>query len=159
MMLKFYCYLNSPIGKLLLEGHEKALTGIFFPKTWTERNIDDCLLNKSHFTGVINQLEEYFRGQRQDFDLVLDLRGTKFQKQVWQELTTIPYGVTCSYADIALAINNPKGCRAVGMANGKNPIPIIIPCHRVIGKNGTLTGFGGGLDIKQQLLELERKHL
>ena len=155
----FYCYHQAPIGKLLLIGHKTALTQISFPETWKEKDIADCILDKSNFIHVTTQLDEYFSGKRQQFTVPLDLIGTPFQKKVWRQLSSIPYGTTTNYGEVAKSINNPKGCRAVGMANGKNPIPIIIPCHRVIGKNGTLTGFGGGLDIKQQLLNLECKVL
>jgi len=103
------------------------------------------------------QLSEYIANKRDGFDLPLDPDGTDFQKQVWQALQDIPFGVTASYLDIALAIGNKKACRAVGAANGKNPIPIIIPCHRVIGKNGKLTGYAGGLERKAYLLALESK--
>lgn len=157
-MSTFYYYHDSPIGQLLLTGHETALTQILFPGTWKEEDTNNCVLDKSNFTTVTTQLDEYFSGERQIFDLPLDLKGTAFQKQVWLELSNIPYGTTTTYGEIAESINNPKGCRAVGMANNKNPIPIIIPCHRVIGKNGTLTGFGGGLDVKQQLLDLEKSN-
>ncbi len=102
------------------------------------------------------QLEEYMAGTRTEFDLPLKPEGTEFQKKVWNALLLIPYGETKSYKGIAVLIDNPKGCRAVGMANNRNPIPIIIPCHRVIGANGSLIGYGGGLDIKVKLLELER---
>jgi methylated-DNA-[protein]-cysteine S-methyltransferase len=101
------------------------------------------------------QLEEYFSGRRRHFDLPLDLRGTEFQKRCWRELLKIPYGETRSYAEIARAIGNPSAVRAVGLANGQNPIAIIVPCHRVIGSDGSLTGYGGGLDVKRRLLELE----
>lgn len=101
------------------------------------------------------QLEAYFSGKRKEFDLPLQPRGTIFQKSVWEALCTIPYGETRSYKDIAQQIGNPKACRAIGMANHNNPIAIIIPCHRVIGAGGSLTGYAGGLDIKQQLLNLE----
>ena len=154
-----YCHHQTPIGELLLIGHETALTQISFPGTWTEQDISDHLLDKSKFTQATIQLDEYFKGERQSFNVPLDLIGTPFQKQVWEQLSYIPYGTTTNYGEIAKSINNPKASRAVGMANGKNPIPIIIPCHRVIGKDGTLTGFGGGLDIKQQLLNLECKAL
>ncbi|MFT5697428.1 MAG: methylated-DNA-[protein]-cysteine S-methyltransferase [Desulforhopalus sp.] len=156
-MSQVYCYHQAPIGQLLLVGKENTLTGIYFPKTWTDENIGGYVEKKSNFTLITKQLDEYFSGKRQVFNLLLEMTGTKFQKQVWQELTKIPYGTTSSYGEIAKQINNPKACRAVGMANNKNPIPIIIPCHRVIGKNGSLTGFGGGFDVKQQLLDLERK--
>ena len=101
------------------------------------------------------QLEEYFAGRRRQFDLPLDLHGTEFQKRCWQELLKIPYGETRSYADVARAIGNPSAVRAVGLANGQNPIAIIVPCHRVIGSDGSLTGYGGGLETKRKLLELE----
>jgi methylated-DNA-[protein]-cysteine S-methyltransferase len=101
------------------------------------------------------QLEEYFSGRRRHFDLPLDLHGTEFQKRCWRELLKIPYGETRSYAEIARAIGNPSAVRAVGLANGQNPIAIIVPCHRVIGSDGSLTGYGGGLDVKRRLLELE----
>jgi methylated-DNA-[protein]-cysteine S-methyltransferase len=104
------------------------------------------------------QLEEYFCGKRRAFDLPLSPGGTDFQKRVWRALTDIPYGETRSYADIAAAVGSPKGFRAVGMANHVNPIPIIIPCHRVIGKNGKLTGYAGGLDMKTSLLAMEREN-
>lgn len=108
------------------------------------------------FPDAVSQLTEYFDGRLKQFDLNLQPKGTEFQQQVWQALLTIPYGTTVSYGDIAEQINNPKAFRAVGLANRSNPIPIIIPCHRVIGKNGKLTGFAGGLDIKQTLLALEK---
>lgn len=107
---------------------------------------------------ALQQLEEYLAGQRQNFDLPLKPQGTPFQQKVWQALLTIPYGQTASYKEIAIKAGSPKGCRAVGMANNKNPIAIIIPCHRVIGSNGNLIGYAGGLDIKQKLLELESNY-
>lgn len=151
-----YCYIDSPIGKLLLRGREGVVEELFFPtserplSTEAEQKYDEESLKPA-----IIQLNEYFEGKRQNFDLELSPCGTPFQRSVWQELQKIPYGQTVSYSFIAQKIGNPKGSRAVGMANNKNPIPIIIPCHRVIGKNGTLTGFGGGLDIKRYLLDLE----
>jgi O-6-methylguanine DNA methyltransferase len=105
--------------------------------------------------GVVEQLDEYFRGRRRDFDLELSPRGTEFQLRVWRELTRIPYGETISYQELSRRIGNPSATRAVGRANGANPIPIVIPCHRVIGADGSLTGYGGGIDIKRQLLALE----
>ena len=108
------------------------------------------------FPDAVSQLTAYFEGRLKQFDLDLVLNGTDFQKKVWQALLTIPYGATVTYGDIAERIHNPKAFRAVGLANRCNPIPIIIPCHRVIGKNGQLTGFAGGLDIKRFLLDLER---
>lgn len=105
------------------------------------------------------QLREYFEGERKDFNLPLSPVGTKFQLKVWKALQTIPYGETRSYRQVAEIIGNPKACRAVGMANNRNPIAIIIPCHRVIGADGNLVGYGGGLDLKQQLLDLEKQIL
>lgn len=101
------------------------------------------------------QLYEYFRGERQEFALPLDMRGTTFQLAVWEALRSIPYGQVCSYSDIAKSIGRPLAVRAVGMANGANPLPIVVPCHRVIGKNGALTGYGGGLPLKERLLAVE----
>jgi methylated-DNA-[protein]-cysteine S-methyltransferase len=108
------------------------------------------------FTRVKRQLQEYFDGERRTFDVPLAPDGTDFQRAVWHALTTIPYGTTCAYLDIAERIDHAKALRAVGAANGAHPIPIIIPCHRVIGSDGSLTGFGGGLDTKRWLLDLER---
>lgn len=105
------------------------------------------------------QLEEYLAGERKRFDLPLCPQGTAFQKKVWEALCTIPYGQTRSYADIAVQIGDPKACRAVGMANNRNPIAILVPCHRVIGKNGDLTGYAGGLEIKRRLLDLEKQYI
>ncbi|MBI4283675.1 MAG: methylated-DNA--[protein]-cysteine S-methyltransferase [Chloroflexi bacterium] len=107
---------------------------------------------------VIGQLDGYFAGELQEFDLPLDLRGTPFQKRVWASLQQIPYGETCSYGEIARAINSPSAVRAVGLANGANPVSIIVPCHRVIGSDGRLVGYGGGLDRKKYLLEFESRH-
>lgn len=105
------------------------------------------------------QLREYFDGNRKEFDLKLSLSGTEFQLADWKALQTIPYGETCSYKQIAEKIGNPKACRAVGMANNRNPVIIIVPCHRVIGHDGSLVGYGGGLDVKKYLLDLEKKNL
>jgi len=115
--------------------------------------------NAKPFGAAIQQLREYFAGQREDFDLPLVLHGTPFQLSVWRNLQKIPYGKTVSYLDLAKKIGNPKAVRAVGLANGLNPIPIIVPCHRVIGSDGSLTGFGGGLPTKQKLLALESRQL
>ena len=107
---------------------------------------------------AIDQLQAYFAGELRDFDLPLDMQGTGFQKRVWAELLAIPYGKTCSYRDIANSIGAPKAVRAVGAANGRNPVPIVVPCHRVIGADGSLTGYGGGLPLKRFLLDLEMGH-
>ena len=148
-----YCIYTSPVGKLLLAGDETGLQHIQF-----ECNIkidDNWQQNTQMFEPVIIQLDEYFNNKRQNFDVKLNPQGTEFQKSVWKRLAKIDFGKTKYYAEIAQEINNPKAARAIGMANNKNPIPIIIPCHRVIGKNGSLTGFAGGLGVKQQLLDLE----
>ncbi|BHH81961.1 methylated-DNA--[protein]-cysteine S-methyltransferase [Desulforhopalus sp. 52FAK] len=158
-MTTYYCIHNTPIGDLLLLGKEGVLTEIRFENAWTMADTADYSMNSKVFAQARSQLDEYFTGARKSFSVNIDPTGTSFQKKVWQALTKIPYGSTRSYAEIAEQINNPKGYRAVGMANGKNPIPIIIPCHRVIGKNGTLTGFGGGLEVKQQLLHIEQSNL
>ncbi len=115
---------------------------------------------KNNFTDeVYQELSEYFAGQRKEFSFAYELVGTDFQKKVWQALCNIPYGETRSYQDIAIAIGNEKACRAVGLANNKNPISIAVPCHRVIGKNGSLVGYAGGLEMKQYLLKLEKNNL
>ncbi len=150
-----YRYLDSPVGELLLIG-EKKLERIEFQ---TSKNRvtpgKDWIEDADAFKDAVDQLKAYFKGERSRFDVEMDLKGTTFQRKVWSKLVQIPYGTTISYGELAKRIGNPKASRAVGMANGKNPIPIIVPCHRVIGKNGKLTGFGGGLDIKQTLLDLE----
>jgi len=155
----YYCYLNSPIGDLLLAGDDDGLSLIGFPQGKMRHDPEpDWIFNENPFTAARQQLEEYFAGERKDFDLPLHLSGTDFQVQVLRELQRIPYGETTSYGDIAERIGRPKAMRAVGAANGRNPIPIIVPCHRVIGSSGDLTGFGGGLDTKAALLRLEAEH-
>lgn len=155
----YYCYLNSPIGDLLLAGDDEGLSLIGFPQGKMRHDPEaDWIFNEKPFVAARQQLEEYFAGERKDFDLPLHLSGTDFQVQVLQELQRIPYGETTSYGDIAERIGRPKAMRAVGAANGRNPIPIIVPCHRVIGSSGDLTGFGGGLDTKEALLRLEAEN-
>ncbi|MBB6734409.1 methylated-DNA--[protein]-cysteine S-methyltransferase [Cohnella zeiphila] len=126
-------------------------------RSWVNKKIPNALLiqDTSQLTEYMRQLKEYLEGGRKVFSLPIDLRGTSFQISVWQALTRIPYGETRSYSDIANMVNGPKAVRAVGTANGANPIPIVIPCHRVIGKNTELTGFAGGLKVKEALLNLE----
>ena len=156
----YYCYLDTPIGDLLLAGDEQTLSLVGFPKGKMRRDPDaDWIYNEKPFEAVREQLHEYFAGERKDFDLPLSLSGTEFQLQVLEELQRIPYGETTSYGDIAKRIGRPKAVRAVGAANGRNPIPIIVPCHRVIGSGGDLTGFGGGLDTKEALLRLEAENI
>jgi methylated-DNA-[protein]-cysteine S-methyltransferase len=155
-IVKQYCYYQSPIGKLLLIGKNGELEALHFPNAPEQQQLaDDWQYDETAFQEALKQLAEYFSGKRQQFDLKLAPSGTAFQQRVWQELRKIPFGRTASYGEIAERIGNAKACRAVGMANSKNPIPIIVPCHRVIGKNGSLTGFGGGLEVKKQLLQLE----
>ncbi len=156
-----YAYLETPIGTLLIAGDDQAIRKIYFPKNgrpvrpepdWIESPRGPLAL-------AIRQLKEYFAGKRADFDLPLAPDGTEFQRTVWRQLQEIPYGETISYGELARRVGNPKASRAVGAANGQNPIPIVIPCHRVIGSNGKLTGFGGGLPTKERLLALEAKQL
>lgn len=157
--MMYYCYLNTPIGDLLLAGDDEALSLVGFPQGKMRHDPEpDWIFNEKPFAAVRQQLAEYFAGDRKDFDLPLNLSGTEFQVLVLEELRRIPYGETTSYGDIAERIGRPKAVRAVGAANGRNPIPIIIPCHRVIGRSGDLTGFGGGLDTKEALLRLEAEN-
>ncbi len=152
----FYTYIASPLGQLLLAGDGKQLQVIGFSKGSQARRAEpDWERDDTPFATVKRPLDEYFAGKRREFELDLAPTGTPFQLSVLDELLKIPYGETCSYRDIATAIGNPKAVRAVGGANGSNPIPIVIPCHRVIGSNGSLTGFGGGLASKRFLQELE----
>ena len=155
----YYCYLTTPIGDLLLAGEDETLSLVAFPEGSMRRDPDpDWIYNEKQFASARQQLTEYFDGERKEFDLPLSLAGTEFQLRVLDELRRIPYGETTSYGDIAARIGKPKAMRAVGAANGRNPIPIIVPCHRVIGRSGDLTGFGGGLDAKQALLQLEAEN-
>jgi len=152
--------IESPLGPLLLAADEAGLREIVFvngrhpgkPKSsWKQ--------NRAPLDEVIRQLQAYFAGELENFNLQLAPEGTPFQLGVWRSLCNIPYGRTISYGELAGRIGNPKASRAVGLANGSNPIPIVIPCHRVIGSNGKLTGYGGGLPIKEKLLALERRQL
>lgn len=155
-----YTQIESPVGPLLLVADDAGLRQILFVNgrhqarpeaSWKQ---DAAPLEKA-----IAQLRSYFAGEREDFDLPLAPEGTSFQQGVWRRLCDIPYGETISYGELARRIGNPQASRAVGLANGSNPIPIVIPCHRVIGSDGKLTGYGGGLPIKEKLLALERKQL
>ena len=155
----YYCYFKTPIGELLLAGEASSLSMIGFPKGAMRRDPEaDWIYNEEPFENVRSQLAEYFAGTRKDFDLSLSLAGTEFQVAVLEALQTIPYGETISYGAIAKQIGRPKAVRAVGAANGRNPIPIIVPCHRVIGSSGDLTGFGGGLDTKAALRRPEAEN-
>lgn len=166
-----YTLFHSPIGRLVLCADDKALLGIYFEEQYFEKQY----FGKQYFekqweqnispTGnsilqrTATQLEEYFSGRRLAFDIPLELSGTAFQQKVWQSLREIPYGHTWSYREQATRIGHPKAVRAVGSTNGRNPLPIILPCHRVIGTHGKLTGYAGGLERKMFLLELERRVL
>jgi methylated-DNA-[protein]-cysteine S-methyltransferase len=150
-----WCHCPSPIGPLLLAGTQGALSIISFPGGKQPEPEPQWRHDETPFAKPLEQLQAYFKGERQTFELTLSPIGTPFQHQVWQALLTVPFGRTCSYGDIARQIDNPGAMRAVGNANSRNPIPIIIPCHRVIGSDGSLTGFGGGLPTKQYLLHLE----
>jgi methylated-DNA-[protein]-cysteine S-methyltransferase len=147
-----YTTIRSPIGELMLAGDERGLARLemspfSIDATW-ERDDD-------HFGHVSRQLSEYFAGDRYEFELELALAGSAFELEVWAALLEIPYGETVSYGEIARGIDHPDAPRAVGVANGRNPVAVIVPCHRVIGADGSLTGYGGGLDRKRFLLELE----
>src|SRR5690349_23265896 len=155
-----YTHLSSPVGSLLLASDESGLREINFPRHGHPKPPSpDWIEDSSALIEPIRQLRAYFAGELEIFDLALAPEGTPFQQKVWSELCQIPYGETISYGELARRIGNPNASRAVGLANGSNPIPIIIPCHRVIGSNGKLTGYGGGLDIKEKLLGLERRQL
>lgn len=156
-MTVFFRHIDSPIGRLLIAADDDGIRAVEFPENrhpvkregeWREG--DHPLLDEA-----ARQLGEYFAGERRGFDLPLAPRGTEFQRKVWLALRGIPFGQTWSYAQLAKSIDNMQAMRAVGAANGRNPIPIIVPCHRVIGANGTLIGFGGGLPTKEFLLRLE----
>ena len=152
----YFTEFPSPIGTIQLRGTGAALTGVFME---THRHESarpaDALRDARPLRAAQRELEEYFEGERREFSLALEPAGTPFQMRVWQALRAIPYGETISYGELARRIGQPRAVRAVGLANGRNPISIIVPCHRVIGANGTLTGYGGGLERKRFLLALE----
>ena len=157
-----FCYVESPIGRLMLTTDGTALTGLYMnlyrnKPTKLPDLSDDWVQNATidPLPAAARQLKEYFAGKRHEFNLPLRLQGTEFQQRVWRELTKIPFGETRSYGQLAKLLSNPNGSRAVGLANGRNPIAIIVPCHRVIGADGSLTGFGGGIDRKEWLLSHE----
>lgn len=154
--MKNIYYYESCIGNIGIAEEEGKITNILFENeklnnTFVIKEIE--IIKKAH-----DEIEEYFLGKRKGFTIEINPKGTDFMKSVWKELCNIPYGKTVSYKDIAMAIGNEKAARAVGMANNKNPIPIFIPCHRVIGKNGQLVGYSGGVDIKHKLLEIEKNN-
>jgi methylated-DNA-[protein]-cysteine S-methyltransferase len=156
-----YFQIESPVGPLLLVADDSGLRRIEFLNSKRPTQIVDpsWQRDESCFSDCIAQLRAYFSGELQSFNLSLSPEGTPFQQNVWRHLCEIPYGETISYGKLARRIGNPSASRAVGLANGANPIPIAIPCHRVIGSNGKLTGYGGGLHIKEKLLALERRQL
>lgn len=143
--------IDSPVGLLTLRAEDGALTAILFGDQRTGLPGSDQILDQAEA-----ELKEYFAGERKEFAVPVHLTGTEFQKKVWAALAEIPYGRTATYGEIAERIGSPKACRAVGTANHHNPVPIIVPCHRVIGAGGSLTGYGGGLEVKAYLLTLER---
>ena len=142
--------LESPLGKLYLLASDKGLKKLSYTK------LPEAIGNKTIEQRAISELKEYFSGKRKEFSVPLDLIGTEFQKKVWEVLKRIGYGQVDSYTDVARDINNPKAVRAVGNANGNNPVPIIVPCHRVIASGGGLGGYSGGLTIKRKLLKIEK---
>lgn len=152
----FYSRMHSPVGPLLLAATQKGLYRLQFHASLPAGTKGEAWIESpDKLRECEEQLRAYFRGELRDFELPLDLRGTPFQVRCWEALRRIPYGSTCSYGQLAEAVGSPRAFRAVGQANHDNPIAIIVPCHRVIGANGTLTGYGGGLSVKEKLLRLE----
>ncbi len=150
---------DSPIGPILIAGDDDAITRLGRIGVEAERRDWVPVNRHAHIKEAAQQLDAYWAGELFDFDLALAPKGTPFQHKVWRALRTIPYGTTASYGEIARKIGSPTASRAVGAANGRNPIAIVVPCHRVIGANGTLTGYAGGLDMKRQLLDHERRFM
>jgi methylated-DNA-[protein]-cysteine S-methyltransferase len=156
MMIE-YRTIDSPIGPLTLAGQDSVLTMLRMVDQTYEPSRVGWSPNPMAFTEAVDQLAAYFAGDLTEFHIEFDLRGTEFQQRVWKALLTIPYGETRAYGEIAEQIGAPGSARAVGLANGHNPVAIVVPCHRVIGANGSLTGYGGGLDRKRTLLEMEKR--
>lgn len=156
MSTKQHTVIDSPYGPLTLVAEDRALCGLYMTEQ-RHRPPEESFgeRDETPFGAAIDQLEAYFAGELKEFTLELRLNGTEFQRRVWDQLRRIPYGETRSYGDLADALGSPGASRAVGLANGKNPIGIVVPCHRVVGANGGLTGYGGGLDRKQRLLDFE----
>ncbi len=155
--MTYYCYFSSPLGRITIVENGQAISQLHIGEAPCLPEAQQC--QTPLLESACAQLEEYFSGKRRIFDLPLAPVGTAFQKKAWNALLTIPYGQTRTYKDMALAIGCPKGFRAVGLANNKNPIAILIPCHRVIGANGKLVGYAGGVHLKRFLLELEGVHV
>jgi len=158
--LNAFSYFESPIGRLLLTSDGTALTGLYMEPSRKAQCTDGWIedVSVAPLSATVRQLTEYFEGTRREFDLPLRLQGTAFQQRVWRQLTEIPYGQTWSYGQLATRIDKPSASRAVGLANGRNPISILVPCHRVIGADGSLTGYGGGIERKRWLLVHEGLH-
>jgi methylated-DNA-[protein]-cysteine S-methyltransferase len=149
--------IDTPVGEMMLIGDEEALHFVHLPHSYLASAFDpDRTGLPAAVAAASAQIDAYFAGDLKDFSLPLAPAGTDFQRRVWLALADIPYGATESYGELALRVGNPKACRAVGLANGRNPIPLVLPCHRVIGANGSLTGYGGGLELKRSLLDHER---
>lgn len=155
--MKNVFFYNTPLGRIGIAESGNVITHVYFDEEISGKDIE--IKETPVLKEAGKQLTEYFEGKRKDFDLPLAPQGTEFQQKAWKALQEIPYGETRSYGDMAKRIGNPKACRAIGMANNRNPISIIIPCHRVIGANGKLVGYGGGLHIKEYLLKLEKENL
>ncbi|MBZ5530467.1 MAG: methylated-DNA--[protein]-cysteine S-methyltransferase [Acidobacteriia bacterium] len=152
----YFSRIASPIGPLLIAATERGLCCLQFNgKMPRQAKHEVWIESEEHLRPYQEEIEAYFRGELRAFTCKLDLQGTAFQKKCWEALCRIPYGQTCSYAEIAEAVGRPQAFRAVGQANHNNPVAIVVPCHRVVGANGTLTGYGGGLDVKEKLLRLE----
>lgn len=157
-MIAYYKNVKTPVGTLKLVASEKGLLAILWQDERPNRvKLPELKedLNHAILVSLEEQLKKYFAGSLKHFSIPLDMQGTPFQQEVWKALLTIPYGETKSYSELAAQIKRPKASRAVGAANGRNPLSIVVPCHRVVGANGTLTGFAGGLEVKERLLKLE----
>lgn len=149
----YNCYIETPLGLIRIEASDRGLTEISF-----KQSIEGKQMTNKHVDAAAEQLMAFFKGERQEFQLTYDIEGTDFRMRVWNELQKIPYGSTISYKELAVRVGNPKAVRAVGGANNKNPLGIVIPCHRVIGADGSLVGYAEGTDKKKWLLDLEDKH-
>ena len=155
--MNYHTVVSSPLGNILLTADDEGLTGINFQNAkGAKKPPRDSVESKAPFKQAARQLDAYFRGELKDFDLSLSPAGTVFQRSVWKALRRIPYGKTISYGELAKRLGRPTASRAVGAANGRNPLPIVVPCHRVVGSDGRLTGYYGGTHLKEFLLKLER---